>query len=91
MSEFRLKYRRATFLVSGIKGDRCQCCGLKPKKKGLHFHHRVYAYSTAEVRKHPQLALENTMQLCYRCHKIADALRITQENPAVVLALGGCV
>jgi hypothetical protein len=87
--KFKIKYRRATFTVEGEKSDTCQSCHKKPHKSGLHFHHRKYAYSTKEVRKNPQLALENTIQLCWYCHRVADALRVVESNPSIVINLGG--
>jgi len=89
--KFKVKYRRSFFTVEGIKSDTCQCCGKKPKKSGLHFHHLVYAFSTDEVRKNPQLALRSTIQLCWYCHRVADALRIVNEHPDIVIKLGGSV
>ena len=89
--KFKIKYRRATFTVEGKKSEYCQCCHKKPKKSGLHFHHKIYAYKTKEVRKNPQLALENTIQLCWYCHRVADSLRVVQSNPEIIMNLGGSI
>jgi 5-methylcytosine-specific restriction endonuclease McrA len=83
----KVRYRRATIVVpdapplTGI----CECCGNKRKTDT---HHVVYLFKTSEVRKNPKLALENTVQLCFPCHRVADAMRIVlQADYAVTLKL----
>ena len=56
----------------------CSACG-KSKAKGeitmTSMHHWRYAYKPDTVRKNPILALENTSEFCFSCHRVADALR----------------
>ncbi|MHA1852592.1 MAG: hypothetical protein ACTSUF_03685 [Candidatus Heimdallarchaeaceae archaeon] len=80
----KIKYRRAIIKVNAKRRKTCEICGRQGK---IDFHHTKYAYKTSEVRKNPQLALENTLQLCYPCHKIADAIRIILSNPEITLKI----
>jgi len=65
---------------------KCKVCG-KDKAKGeiktTQLHHWYYKYNVETVKKNPLLALENTIELCYGCHKIADWLRnaVTATRP----------
>ena len=56
----------------------CKVCG-KSKEKGeiktTQLHHWHYAYSVETVKKNPLLALDNTVEVCFGCHRIADWLR----------------
>jgi len=56
---------------------KCQACGIQ---RQTHFHHYKYAYMTKEIRKDPDKALENTVQLCFPCHMMADNIRKIEEN-----------
>lgn len=38
-------------------------------------HHWLYSYRAETVRENPTLAIENTSELCYGCHQVADAVR----------------
>ena len=49
----------------------CECC---EKKFKTHLHHWKYVYKPKEVKKNPELALKNTSELCYSCHKLGNAL-----------------
>ena len=64
----------------------CQCC-LKKPNKSLECHHTKYAYTKKQVKANPKLALENTVFLCYHCHRIANCMRILEENPNKVFKL----
>lgn len=45
-------------------------------------HHTVYKYEIVTVKKNPLLALENTLELCFGDHPIADGFRdILLSNP----------
>ncbi len=75
----KVKYRRSVFTVSNKhKPERCAACGAMNCK--LDMHHYAYVYTTAEVRKDHELAVENTIPLCFHCHMLADALRIIGAN-----------
>ena len=65
-----------------IRKGICEACGKSKKKreiKSTHLHHWRYAYKWSSVKKNPELALENTIELCYACHEIADAIRRLSE------------
>lgn len=47
----------------------------KPEIKTTQIHHWRYAYQPETVKKNPILILENTSELCFPCHQIADGLR----------------
>lgn len=74
---------------------KCEACGHTHTKKGKpirsQIHHWRYAYPTSEVRKNHNLALHYTSELCYRCHRYADALRrfydIAKRHPKIAQAL----
>lgn len=83
----RVRYRRATIeLTSQVKHEhvysgRCQSCGASGKTD---LHHYFYAYSTAQVRKNPLLVLDFTVELCFKCHTLADMLRnLANDLPRV--------
>lgn len=78
--------RSVRYKTIRVKDDKekptiCLCCGKKPKPRGMHLHHTKYEYSTKEVKENPQLGFKNTIPLCYSCHRIANCLRILEENP----------
>jgi len=50
----------------------------------MNTHHWIYAHKTSEVRKNPNLAIQNTSVLCFPCHRIGDALRAVLEHPTLV-------
>jgi hypothetical protein len=80
----RIRYRNARVSVELKKAGLCQAC----KAKGCtEMHHYFYAYSSSEVRAAPALALDNTIELCYKCHRIADALRKLLKDPSRSLAV----
>jgi len=80
----KLKYKRAIIKVNGERPHYCNICGRAGKPRGMQFHHFKYAYMVSEVRKNPILAVENTIFICFRCHQVANAFRICQENKEVV-------
>lgn len=56
----------------------CQACGKSKHRKEIKvtaLHHWKYAYKSATVAKNPILVLENTVELCFGCHPVADAFR----------------
>jgi hypothetical protein len=60
----------------------CQGCGKTVGKeiKKLDCHHWKYEFESKEVKANPILVLKNTSWLCFRCHRIGDAIRITCED-----------
>ena len=75
----RIKYRRLSVIVEiPDKKLKCAICGKSDRK--LDFHHYNYEFTTDQVRKNPQLALKNTLVLCYPHHKVADAFRIFETH-----------
>lgn len=67
-----------------IRKGICDACG-RSKQDGIKTtsrHHCKYAYELDTVRKKPELALENSLELCYSDHQIGDGLRqILLANP----------
>lgn len=76
--KFRVRYRRARVTVEGFRPKNCAACGVRGR---VELHHWKYAYTTAEVRKNPQLALKFTIPFCYKHHKIADYIRRILKDP----------
>jgi hypothetical protein len=68
-----------------IRNGVCDPCGLSVTMgeiKVTQIHHWVYAYKNETVQKNPLLVLENTVEVCFPCHQIADGLRmILTYNP----------
>ena len=84
---YTLKYKHATVrLPFNPRKGVCMACGKSVKKgeiKVTQMHHYRYAYSVTQVKKHPELALRNTLELCYTHHQLADAIRvITHFHPS---------
>jgi hypothetical protein len=75
--KIRVQYRRIRVTVEHDKLNVCQACD---KEGRTELHHWLYAYSTDQVRASPQLALENTDEYCFLCHKVANAIRFLVEN-----------
>lgn len=60
----------------------CKRCKSKGEIKTTQKHHTVYAFKTETVKKNPLLALENTLELCFGCHPVADGFRdMLLSNP----------
>jgi hypothetical protein len=61
----------------------CACCGKsihkivngEPEIKLTALHHWMYAYKPETVKNNPILILDNTVEVCYACHQVADGLR----------------
>jgi len=70
-------YRRTRVPVDMERSPVCEACGRAGK---IDMHHYRYAYSTDEVRKNRSLVLNNTIQLCMKCHGVADSIRDIEEN-----------
>jgi hypothetical protein len=77
---YSIRYKRMTVKVSGEKPDICDCCMHRPNPKGLHMHHWKYGFTAQEIAKNPELSKKNTSPLCYSCHRVANAMRIVEEN-----------
>jgi hypothetical protein len=61
-----------------IRKGKCVACLRTVKDqeiKTTQMHHTKYAYETNTVIKNPLLALENTLELCFGCHPVADGFR----------------
>lgn len=82
--KFRVRYRRARVTVDGFKPLECRACSGEGRIELHHFH---YEFTTAEVRKDPQLALLNSVWLCYKCHRIADHIRNLMKDPKRTLTV----
>jgi len=96
LPRFPVQYQKSRIMVPYPKSPRegkCDACGRSIKRKQIsttHLHHWRYAYKVATVKKSPLLALDNCSELCYSCHRIADALSngvlfLQQENMWMVI------
>jgi len=78
-----IAYQRKLVTIKGYpvqirKGvcDGCHRSKHRGEIKTTQRHHTKYAFETNTVLKNPILALENTLECCFRCHEIADGLRL---------------
>lgn len=82
-------YKKTRIKIDAPKIDYCEGClkrvGYGIKK--LDTHHWKYEFSSKEVKANPKLVLKNTSVLCYRCHRISDAIRITKEDKKLTKTL----
>lgn len=77
-----IRYKKTTIRIKeNPRKGMCMCC-LKFFQK-TDMHHWIYAYETKEVKKNPELALNNTTELCYHCHLFANALKKCTENELI--------
>lgn len=76
--KYRIKYQTITVAIEDPRTGVCQGCHKSVWDKEIRttqMHHFHYAYKPETVKKDPQKAIENTIELCYYCHKLADAIR----------------
>jgi hypothetical protein len=69
-----IRYKKTNLHVNVdylIRNKICECCG-KHTKTDLH--HWKYAYPTKQVQKYKLLALDNTVELCWSCHRLANCI-----------------
>jgi len=86
---YTLRYRRTTLrFKKNPRKKKCECCGRKGK---LDAHHWIYKYKTSEIKKNPNLALENISTLCFSCHRLANSLKHIMENPELITKLSELV
>jgi hypothetical protein len=81
-------------LPADPRKHRCECCGKKVGEeiKITALHHNWYAYQPETVRKNPILVLDNTIEVCYGCHQVADAIRaLLYANPKRVAMIADCL
>lgn len=73
---------------------KCAVCGkvVGEEIKTTALHHWWYAYQPETVRKNPILALDNTIEVCYGCHQVADAIRaLLYASPSRVAMVANCL
>jgi hypothetical protein len=67
---------------------KCDACGKSIANGEIRvtaLHHWWYAYQPDTVKENPQLAIENTSELCFGCHPLGDAIRaFLYANPTRV-------
>ena len=79
LPKYPVVYERKTVYVeldSPPKKGRCEACG-RVCGKGIKItalHHHCYKYSKKRVIREPQLSLENTSEVCFSCHRVANSL-----------------
>ena len=89
VKKYRLKYQTTYVTVDDPRQGICHACGKTIRSgdiKTTQCHHYRYAYKPKTVRKHPEKAVENILELCFYDHQIADALRVIHnaDNARVV-------
>ncbi len=85
VKKYTLKYRRLTVRLSeNPRKGKCTNC---PREGKTDMHHWTYAYPTKDVKANPELALDNTIELCFVCHQIANALKKVVENMPLALSM----
>ena len=77
--KYLIDYQGKKFWVeldSPPKRGICDACGERVGKeiKVTQTHHFKYAYSKKQIEKNPQLAMDNTAELGFNCHKLGNAL-----------------
>lgn len=91
---YRMKYAAShgggcvIYLPEDPRKHQCEACKRKVGQgiKSTALHHTSYKYKGDTVKKNPKLALDNTIEVCFTHHKIADALRVlTDFNPNHIL------
>jgi hypothetical protein len=79
------KTRIKVFVPFPVRKGKCDACGRTVAKQEIRTtqrHHTKYAYELETVKKNPVLALDNSLELCFSDHVIADALRgLLLSNP----------
>ena len=75
--ENRIMYRNRSVVVSKPRKNICDACKRKVGDgiKRTNRHHWKYAYTYKTVKANPELALDNTVEYCFHCHQIADAIK----------------
>jgi len=67
---------------------KCDACGKSVAAGEIRvtaLHHWWYAFQPDTVKENPQLAVENTSELCFGCHPLGDAIRaLLYANPTRV-------
>jgi len=85
IKKYPVTYEKETIMVPLSEPPRdgiCDGCKRSVKEgiKVTQIHHFKYQYRLPLVREKPQLAMHNTAELCYACHRIGDALRVLLWN-----------
>jgi hypothetical protein len=73
-----VQYRRGAHKVTvriDDPRDTCVMCQRKFKGRSINTHHWKYVWNLQDVKKKPELALENTVKLCAKHHRIGNDLR----------------
>lgn len=69
-----IRYRRTTVKVSfNPRSGRCVVFGHRANKTDRH--HWRYAYPTEKVKLDPALALDNSVEVCFRHHLLGNSLK----------------
>ena len=79
----QVRYRRKTIKLDVpylIRIKQCRCCGRTGKTD---LHHWVYEFPTKQVQKSKLLALKNTIELCYSCHRLANCISHLDHNKEI--------
>jgi len=79
-----VKYKQTTVYVITNYPIRPKICSACSRESKIDLHHWKYEWETKEVKKNPILALKNTQPLCMHCHRIANAMKLVDENSDIV-------
>lgn len=82
------------YLPEDPRKHKCSCCGkvVGEEIKTTALHHWWYAYQPETVKNNPILVLDNTIEVCYGCHQMADAIRaLLYANPKRVSIVANCL
>ena len=100
MTGYKIRYAgsRGKGVVVTLPADprkhKCACCGkvVGVEIKVTALHHWWYAYQPETVRKNPILVLDNTIEVCFGCHQVADAIRaLLYASPSRVALVANCL
>lgn len=85
IKKYPVTYEKTTIMVPLSEPPRdglCDGCKrtVKDGIKVTQIHHFKYQYRLPLVKEKPELAMKNTAELCYSCHRIGDALRVMLWN-----------
>ena len=79
--KYRIRYFRGRHCIRVLVPDTRKgvCAGGHTIDGRRHNHHWKNVYTFDQVRKNPLLALEYLSEVCFHCHRVADALTLCAE------------
>lgn len=74
---YSIKYRRTRIYFD--ENQHTGICIIRGPSKKTDFHHWLFEFPTKQVKKNPQLALKNTVEVSFQIHDLANTLRKLAE------------